>query len=671
MAGTAVQAGTVTGGIHVYAHGPSRPPPTETDAALSAAIPVGQALPRRLGIHAARRGTDDSDLPPYVPRDSDGLIRRRVRTSADHGGAVLVVGDSTAGKSRALLHALAETVPERRLVVPAADTDFTALADRLRSTAIDEEHERWVLWLDDLDRYLWHGAKGLTEATVQALAAARTLVAATIRSEYYDAYRAAPADGRGEAHGDGEEARLLRRIDVVELGRVWSPGEVRRTAESPDRRLREAAAHHGVHGVAEYLAAGPDLLAEWRRARRHVQRGGHPRGHAVVTAAVDLTRTGLGSPLTRELIEQAHSAYLADAAALGPETFEEAWDWARELRLGTTGLLVPADHGGKEGWRPFDYLIEAADTPIPAATWQAALDHATDAEARLRVVLSADRLGEREFAHAECETLALTGHARAMTIMGRWERRAQRFRKAEEWFRQAVSAGNATAVRDLGHALSMRGRVGEAEELLRSAAEHGDFRAMNALASLLSEQRRPEEALHWYRRSALSGDRSAVEQYGRMLTDQGRPELAERWYREAVERGHFSAMASLGTLLQAQGRSDEAEEWIRTAIDDGRHDAALQIGLFFMERQRPAEAVPWLRRAAADLGAGIGVEHLAAALVHEGRDEEAAAWIREFGSDYDATMVGLILTAGRWDDEARRWEQAAGELLEPGSDKDA
>ena len=66
-----------------------------------------------------------------------------------------------------------------------------------------------------------------------------------------------------------------------------------------DPRLVEAARRCGVEGVAAYLAVGPLLWEEWQRARRADR---HPRGYALVRAAVDLARCGLRGPLAQNLL---------------------------------------------------------------------------------------------------------------------------------------------------------------------------------------------------------------------------------------------------------------------------------------------------------------------------------------------------------------------------------
>ncbi|MFC7329127.1 hypothetical protein [Marinactinospora rubrisoli] len=265
------------------------------------AVRVAEASPRALGVHPARRSAEDgTDLPPYVPRDIDATLQRFLARAGERGGAVLVEGDSTAGKTRATLHALQQTLPGRLLYAPTPGDDLRDLAAHLAAT---RPAEGAVVWLDDLNRFLGLGEHGLTERLLNELLRCGVVVAATLRAEYADTYRDIPLRDDGSRTGTRSEretaAALLRRFTRVNLDRVWSLEEVARAAAAGDERLSEAAARHGLHGIAEYLAAGPELVKAWREARRSTARGGHPRGHAVVAAAVDLARTGLLTAPTR------------------------------------------------------------------------------------------------------------------------------------------------------------------------------------------------------------------------------------------------------------------------------------------------------------------------------------------------------------------------------------
>ncbi|MFW5420949.1 hypothetical protein J0910_30480 [Nocardiopsis sp. CNT-189] len=57
-----------------------------------------------------------------------------MRAAARSGGAVLVVGDSTAGKSRALRHALNSVAGQRWLLAPPPGTDLGTLAEHISTS---------------------------------------------------------------------------------------------------------------------------------------------------------------------------------------------------------------------------------------------------------------------------------------------------------------------------------------------------------------------------------------------------------------------------------------------------------------------------------------------------------------------------------------------------------
>ena len=67
------------------------------------AVRVGEADPRRLGVHAAISvpGVPDEVPPEYVPRDADAAefgVRAKVAAAAERGGFVLLVGGSSVGQ---------------------------------------------------------------------------------------------------------------------------------------------------------------------------------------------------------------------------------------------------------------------------------------------------------------------------------------------------------------------------------------------------------------------------------------------------------------------------------------------------------------------------------------------------------------------------------------------
>ncbi|MET9002832.1 hypothetical protein [Amycolatopsis sp. NPDC004169] len=73
-----------------------------------------------------------------------------------------------------------------------------------------------------------------------------------------------------------------------------------------DSRIAAALADRTGAGLAEHLAAAPEVLVHWRAGRD----GEHEVGAALVSAAVDCHRAGYSSPVARGVLEALYPAYL-------------------------------------------------------------------------------------------------------------------------------------------------------------------------------------------------------------------------------------------------------------------------------------------------------------------------------------------------------------------------
>jgi eukaryotic-like serine/threonine-protein kinase len=188
-----------------------------------------------------------------------------------------------------------------------------------------------VIWLDDLERYL--GAAGLTPGLLDRLMPGTSpdaVMICTMRVSEYERFtnRAEPDINADDRAAWRASRGVLRRARVVFADRLWSGAELARAAEHrDDLRIARALDHAMTFGVAETLTAGPVLVRDWRNARSP---GAHPRGAALVTAAVDCRRAGMDVPVTRALVEELHEHYLTmrGGHALRPEDLAEAWRWA-------------------------------------------------------------------------------------------------------------------------------------------------------------------------------------------------------------------------------------------------------------------------------------------------------------------------------------------------------
>ncbi|MFD6949878.1 MULTISPECIES: tetratricopeptide repeat protein [unclassified Nocardiopsis] len=607
---------------------------------------VDQTDARELGVHAALPGTISDELPPYVVRDADTELDRRLEAAAasPRGGLVLVVGASTAGKTRALAAALVRTMPQRLLVAPPEGTNLRPLPAWLSARAAQAPHG-WVVWLDDLERHL--GASGLTPTLLSQLGQADAIVAATIRQKQFQLLRPTTTD-----HGPQGVSYAVLKFPAVTIDRCWSPAERERAMRSEDQRLI-AAAGDGRFGVAEQLAAGPVLQQAWQSGPDN----GHIRGYAMVAAAVDLARVGLTAPLTREQIAQAHTAYLPGSPPL-PEEAERAWEWATQVRSGVAGLLVPTDHYGHR-WRAFDYLT--TETPIPESTWRTALKLATNEDC-YGIAITAKSEGEIGIAEAAWLPLIKAGDTLAMFFLGDLLREVGRVEEAERWWRQAAEEGDTFAMFFLGGLLVRVGRVEEAERWWRQAAEEGDTGAMSSLGGALAGAGRVEEAEGWWRQAAEEGDRAAMFDFGDWLAGVGRVEEAERWWRQAAEPDDTLTMHMLAYRLVGVGRIEEAERWYRQAAEEGDTDAMSSLGDLLTGTDRVEEAEWWWRQAAEEGDTGA-MSSLGGALAGAGRVEEAEGWWRQAAEEGDrAAMFDFgdwLAGVGRVEEAERWWRQAA------------
>ncbi|MFF3878195.1 hypothetical protein ACFYYV_43065, partial [Streptomyces sp. NPDC001978] len=118
------------------------------------AVRVAEVTATELGVHHA--ATDvEGDLPPYVERQIDVELRARISRIPRTGEPILIVGDSTAGKTRAVFEALKECFSGYSVFAPYDGHDLVSSLPGLV-----ENRETCVLWLDNLERYI--GPEGLT-----------------------------------------------------------------------------------------------------------------------------------------------------------------------------------------------------------------------------------------------------------------------------------------------------------------------------------------------------------------------------------------------------------------------------------------------------------------------------------------------------------------------------
>ena len=346
-------------------------------------------------------------LPTYVPRDHDTELERVVRATAGGGsGVAVLVGGSSTGKTRACWEALGllrDQDPPWRVWHPIDPSrPDAALAELPRIGP------RTVVWLNEAQFYLDVTEAGLGEQVAAGLRellrdAGRgpVLVLATLWPGFWDALTARP-DGGPEPHAQARE--LLAGHDIT-VPAAFTPAQMAGLAGAGDVRLALAARSAAGGQVVQFLAGAPELLARYRNAP--------PAARAVIEAAMDARRLGMGAGLPRAFLAAAAPGYLTDDEwdAPGDDWLEQALASTARPAKGVRGPLTgirprparssatgsgaqdsdeqvaggPASTPGGPLYRLADYLDQhgrahrKGQIP-PADFWAAAADHAFPAD---------------------------------------------------------------------------------------------------------------------------------------------------------------------------------------------------------------------------------------------------------------------------------------------------
>ncbi|HEY7262460.1 MAG TPA: TIR domain-containing protein [Trebonia sp.] len=648
------------------------------------AVRVGDADPRRLGVHSAISvpRVPDEVLPEYVSRDVDATefgVRARVAAAAKRGGFVLLVGGSSVGKTRSAFEAVKALLPDWWLMHPVGPGEVAVVAAT--------PTPRTVVWLDELQRYL-DGEHGLTGGVVRALLEAEhpVVIVGTLWPDRYTAYTTMPAPGGADPHA--REREVLDLAAVVRIGMAFTAAEQARVRDAAvrDPRLQVALESAG-YGLTQTLAAAPQLVARWEDAQT-----ASPYGWAVLTAALDAARLGARAPLSTGFLHNAAPGYCSSqqqAEAPG-NWFEQALAYATGKLHGTVAALYPVGAGMGEiaGYTVADYLIQHAGRArrhagVPASTWDAALSHLRDPADTARFADSArNRLlycyaiplyrhaadaGDQHAAWQLADLLADRGdidELRARADTGDREA-ASRLVKLQQERGEDLDLN--TAVWQLGSQVlrarhpTREERVQEGAETwrliqrhdideLRARADAGDWHASQGLAELLARRR----DLNELRARVDTGDKYAAMQLAQLLADRG--DIDE--LRARADAGDEYAAMQLAYLLADRGDIDGLRAW----ADTGDGEAASQLAYLLADRG-DIDGAEEVLRIRADAGDGEAALQLADLLTDRGDLDgaEEVLRIRADVGDWTAALVLAMRLARRGDLDGLRARADAGD----------
>ena len=448
-------------------------------------------------------------LPPYVPREHDQLLGQVVRAAADgRSGIAVLVGGSSTGKTRACWEALdllRDQDPTWRLWHPIDPSRPDAALAELPGIG-----PRTVVWLNEAQFYLDAEAElgdrvaaGLRER-LRDPGRAPVLVLATMWPQFWDALTGRPVDG-DDRHAQARE--LLAGHDIT-VPAAFTPAQMGQLAHAADARLVLAARSAPDGSVIQFLAGAPELLARYRNAP--------PAAAALIDAAMDARRLGMGASLPQAFLEAAAPGYLTDDQwdALGEDWPEQALAYTAVPAKGARGPLTrirprpghaARDRGGQPGgtaaaagpqYRLADYLDQhgrahrASQIP-PAEFWSAAAAHAAPGD-QAALGDAADARGLYRDATQLHKNAAASGNARAADYLihpaGTVILRADP--RPAHWAAAHAPLDDPYAVARLLNLLRKAGADEQAAALLaRDPAAHAPLDNPGAVATLLASLR--------------------------------------------------------------------------------------------------------------------------------------------------------------------------------------
>jgi tetratricopeptide (TPR) repeat protein len=584
------------------------------------------------------------DMPPYVARDVDQVVRREIMEASQDGGAILLIGQSCMGKTRSAYEAVLAELSEWHLFHPGSAAEVNDLAD------YEFPQTELIFWLDEAQDYLT-GPDSLKITTVRKLLSAGRAVifVMTMWPDWYDELSApppAPRKGSAEPLDIHRDARqILDLAHKIQIGRFSAVERQRaRDLASLDPRI-EAALEDPDYSLPQVLAAAPDLVRRWMHSS-------NPYGAALITAALGLRCIRIEGPLGEQVLREVAPAYLSarDRSIAPSDWFARAMAYACQELKGATAALLPVPGPGVGvivGYTLAEFLrqygLMALDrNDIPDDLWGAVLHHVSRPDDLYRAALEAARIegssyAEPLFRHAidtatDPSQKDFAGYARRG--LGDLLLRQHRIEEAIAIAREAVNAGDRDARSNLATLLEFSGHRDEVLDVLQRPTDT-DVGDWAALEIMLGRRGKFDEAIDMLYQAVAAGNKSALFSLEEELKRQGRAhEMVDVWRRE-ISAGYPLARMSLAMLLVDLERDDEAVAVLREGITLGEPNAWREYLDMLQHLRRYDDAIMASYEAEA-LGEPFKAIRVAALLHLSGRADETIEGLRHAAANGDS-----------------------------------
>ncbi|WP_406514486.1 hypothetical protein OG851_42880 (plasmid) [Streptomyces sp. NBC_00161] len=587
-------------------------------------------------------------LPGYVSREHDRALGEAVRdVMAGHSRIVVLVGTSSTGKTRACWEAVQPLADERWLLWHPFDPTRA-------EAALEDLHRvlpRTVVWLNEAQHYLGNPTAGerIAAAVHHLLVSPERgpiLILGTLWPEYAAQYTALPTAGEADPYSRARELLAGRNLTIPDAFDPPALAAAEVLAEGGDRLLADALTRARTDGrMTQDLAGAPELLHRYRHAS--------PAAKAVLEAAMDARRLGVGLHLPQAFLTDAATDYLGqnDYDQLTDDWAERAYAELAEpvhgkqapLRRTTprpprrpptpttaAGTVAPPTAGPQ--FRLADYLEQHSRTTRrhlcpPASFWHAAHTHLTHPDDLSNLSRAARARHRLQWAHHLLHRAADHGSGEGLSYLAELRENAGDRAGAEVLARQAADHGDTYGLYRLALLWEKAGDQAGAEALARQAADHGSVDALShlALRREAAGDRATAEALAW-----LAGDQDdgyALSHLADLRENAGNRAEAEALLRQAVDQGSTYGLYRLALLWENAGDQAGAEALARQAADQDDGYALSRLAELREKAGDQAGAEALLRQAV-DHGSVDALSHLAELRENAGDQAgaEALAW---------------------------------------------